>query len=109
MRSGKRQITEGIEQLSKDRIRTLKEKETYKNLGILEVYTLKQTEMKEKNKKSISDERGNYSKPSDRNFIRRINTYCPRCKILWIFYHTLTFDSRFVWISLTGCAPMPSV
>ena len=42
MKSGIRYITEGV-------IRTLREKETYKYLGILEADTIKQQEMKEKN------------------------------------------------------------
>ena len=48
MRSGKRQINEGIKLLNKEQIRTLGEKETYKYLGTLEADTIKQTEMKEK-------------------------------------------------------------
>ena len=36
MKSGKRQILEGIELLNHERVRTLKEKENYKYLGILE-------------------------------------------------------------------------
>ena len=35
-RSRKRHMTEGIEILNKNKIRTLEEKETYKNLGIVE-------------------------------------------------------------------------
>ena len=42
-------MTEGLEQ-PKD-IRTLEEKETYKYLGTLEVDTIKQVEIKEKNLK----------------------------------------------------------
>ena len=38
--SGKRQMTEGIEQSNHEKIRTLGEKETYKYLGILEVLNL---------------------------------------------------------------------
>ena len=41
-------------------IKTLKEKETYKYLGILEADTIKQVEMKERIKKSISEEPENY-------------------------------------------------
>ena len=41
-----------------------KENETNKYLGILEVNTIKQVEMKEKIKRSISDERENFSKLS---------------------------------------------
>ena len=48
MRSGKRQITEGIEMPNQERIRMLGGKETYKCLGILETDTIKQVEMKEK-------------------------------------------------------------
>ena len=46
MRSGKRQMTEGIELANQDKIRTLGEKETYKYLGILETCTNKHEEMK---------------------------------------------------------------
>ena len=45
MKSGKWYLTDGMEQPNHDKIRTLGEKETYKYLGILEVYTIKQ-EMK---------------------------------------------------------------
>ena len=44
----KTQITEGIELPNEDKIRTLGEKETYKNLGILEADTIKQAQIKEK-------------------------------------------------------------
>ena len=44
--------------------RMLGEKETYKYLGMLEVDTIKQEEMKEKNEKNISRERESYSKPN---------------------------------------------
>ena len=56
MKSGKRQLTEGIEQPNQGKIWTLEEKETYKYLGILEAETTKQAEMKEKKKKRISQE-----------------------------------------------------
>ena len=49
MRSGERQITEGIELPYQDRIRTLGEKETYKYLGIVEADNIKQVEVREKN------------------------------------------------------------
>ena len=42
MKSGKRHLTDGIELPSKDKIRTLREKETNKYLGILETDTIKQ-------------------------------------------------------------------
>ena len=51
MKSGKRQMKEGIELPNQEEIRTLGEKETYKYLGILETGTIKQAEMKEKNEK----------------------------------------------------------
>ena len=38
----------GIELPNQEKIRMLREKETYKYLGILEVDTIKQVEMKEK-------------------------------------------------------------
>ena len=41
MRSGKRQITQGIEQPNQEKISTLREKETYKYTGILEADTIK--------------------------------------------------------------------
>ena len=48
MKSGKRYLTDGIEQLNQDKVRTLAENETYKYLGILEADTIKQVEMKER-------------------------------------------------------------
>ena len=44
----KRQMTEGTGLRNQIKIRTLREKENYKYLGILETDTIKQTEMKEK-------------------------------------------------------------
>ena len=41
MISGKRHMTEEIELPNQGKIRTLEEKETYKYLGILEAYTIK--------------------------------------------------------------------
>ena len=48
MKSGKRQLTDGMELPNKDKIKTLAESETNKYLGILEADTIKQAEMKEK-------------------------------------------------------------
>ena len=48
MRSRKRDITEGIELPNQDKIRTLREKKTYKYLGILEAKFIKHAEIKEK-------------------------------------------------------------
>ena len=53
---GKQQMTEGIELPNKEKIRTLREKETYKYLRIFEADTLKHAEMKEKNKRLIHQE-----------------------------------------------------
>ena len=49
MRSGKRDMTEGIELPNQGKIRMRGEKETYKYLGILEADTIKQVVIKEKN------------------------------------------------------------
>ena len=46
MKSGKRQMTEGIEQPNQEKIRILREMEIYKYLGILEADTIKQAERK---------------------------------------------------------------
>ena len=51
MKSGKRHMTDGMELLNNDKIRTLGENETYKYLGILEADTIKQVEMKDKIRK----------------------------------------------------------
>ena len=48
MKSGKRHMTDGMELPNHEKIRTLEENETYKNLGILEADTIKQVEMKDK-------------------------------------------------------------
>ena len=48
MKSGKRQMTEGIELTNPEKIWTLGEKETFKFLGILEADTIKPVAMKEK-------------------------------------------------------------
>ena len=55
---------ERIKLLNQERIRTLGEKENYKYIGILEVDTIKRSDMKEKLQKSISDEHESFSKPS---------------------------------------------
>ena len=43
---GKLHLTDGMELQNQDKIRTLREKETYKHFGILEADTIKQVEMK---------------------------------------------------------------
>ena len=49
MKIGKRHLRDRMELPDHDMIRMLGEKETYKYLAILEVDTIKQVEMKEKN------------------------------------------------------------
>ena len=61
-KSGKRHIKEGVELPKQLVIRTFGEKETYKYLQILEAGIIKQKEMKEKIKKSISKEPESYSR-----------------------------------------------
>ena len=48
MKSGKRQLTDGMELPNQDKIKTLAENETYNYSGILEADTIKQVEIKEK-------------------------------------------------------------
>ena len=51
MKSGKRHTTDGIELPNQDKIRTFGENGAYEHLGILEVDTIEQMEMKDKIKK----------------------------------------------------------
>ena len=51
MKSGKQHRTDKMELPNQDKIRTLREKETYNYLGILEADTTQQVDMKEKNQK----------------------------------------------------------
>ena len=48
MKSGKRHMKEGTGLLNQEKIKMLREKETYKSLGVLKVDTFKQEQMKEK-------------------------------------------------------------
>ena len=64
MKSRKQQMTEGTELPNQGKVRTFREKETYKYLGILEADTIKQAEMREKKEKKISGEWENYSTPN---------------------------------------------
>ena len=77
MESGKRQMTDGMEQPNQDKIRTLGEKETYKYLGILEADTSKQVEMKDKIQKEYLRRTRKLleTKLSCRNLIKGINTW----------------------------------
>ena len=54
MKSGKRQMAEGLEQLSQGKSRTLGEQENYKYLGLFEANTIKSK------KKNTPGERENY-------------------------------------------------
>ena len=72
IKSGKREITKGIELPNQERIRTLGEKENYYYLGILETDTVKQVEIKAKNKKT---RKFLETKLWSINLIIRINTW----------------------------------
>ena len=50
-KNGIRQVIEGIELQNQKKSQTIREKENYKHLGILEAETIKQAEMKEKIRK----------------------------------------------------------
>ena len=75
-KNGKRYLTDGTELPNQDKIRTFGENETYKYLGILESETIKQAEMKEKDKKEYLRRTRKLleTKLSSRNLIKGINT-----------------------------------
>ena len=75
MKCGKRHMTDGMELPNHDRIRTLEETETYKNLGILEADTIKQ--MKDMIRKEYlwRTRKLLETKLSSRNLIKGINTW----------------------------------
>ena len=76
MKSGKRHLIDGIKLPNQDKIRTLREKETYKYLGILEADTIKQVEMKDKIQKEYlrRTRKLHETKLSSRNLTKGINT-----------------------------------
>ena len=76
MKSGKRHM-EAIELPNQEKIRTLRKKETYKYLGILEANTSKKVEMKEKIKKECLRKTRKLLeiKLYSKNLIKRINTW----------------------------------
>ena len=77
-------MMDGIELPNQEKIRVLGEKETYKNLGILEVDTVKQVKMKEKIKKEYLRRTRKLLKTKlyRRDLIKAIATWaCPSCKI----------------------------
>ena len=77
MKSDKRHLTDGMELPNQDKIRTLGENETYRDLGILEADTIKQVEMKEKIQKEYLRRTRKLleTKLSCRNLIKGINTW----------------------------------
>ena len=75
--SGKRHLTNGMELRNQEKIRTLREKEAYKYLGILEGDIIKQVKMKEKIKKEYLRRTRKLlgTKLCSRNLIKGINTW----------------------------------
>ena len=76
-KSGKRHLTDGMEQPNQDTIRTFVENETYKYLGILEADTIKQEEMKDKIQKEYFRRTSKLleTKLSSRNLIKGIDIW----------------------------------
>ena len=82
-KSGKRHMTDRMEQPNLDKVRTLEENETYKNLGILEADTIKQVQMKDTIRKEYLRRTRKLleTKLSRRNLIKGINTWAmPRLR-----------------------------
>ena len=77
MKSGKRHLTDGMQLPNQDKIRTLRENETYKYLGILEADTIKQVQMKDKIQKEYLriTRKLLETKLSSWNLIKGINTW----------------------------------
>ena len=77
MKSSKRHLTDGMELPNQDKMRTPGEEETYKYLGILEVDTIKQVEMKDKIQKEYLRRTRKLleTKLSNRKHIKRIVTW----------------------------------
>ena len=77
MKSDKRHMTDEMELPNHDRIRTLKEKGTYKYLGTLEADTIKQVQMKDMIRKEYlrRTQKLLETKLSSRNLIKGINTW----------------------------------
>ena len=80
MKSGKRQLINGMELPNKDKIKTLAENDTYKYLGILEAVTIKQAEMREKIQKEYLRRTRKLleTKLNSRNLIKGISTCISR-------------------------------
>ena len=77
MKSDKRHLTDEMQLRNQDKIRTLREKQNYKYLGILEDDTIKQVKMKDEIKKEHLRRTRKLleTKLSDRNLIKGINTH----------------------------------
>ena len=77
MKSGKRHMTDGMEQPNHERIRTLEENETYKYLGILEADTIEHVQMKDTIRKEYLRRTRKLfeTKLSSRNLIKGINSW----------------------------------
>ena len=77
MKSGNRQLTDGMELPNQDKIKTLAGNEIYKYLGILEADTIKQVEMKENTQKEYLRRTRKLleTKLNCRNLIKGINTW----------------------------------
>ena len=77
MKSGKRHLTDGMELPYQDKIRTLREKETYKYLDMLEADTIKQVKMKIKIRKEYirRTKKLPETRLPRRNLIKGINTW----------------------------------
>ena len=76
IKSGQRQMMEGIELPNQERIRTLEEKENYQHWGIFKVDTIKQVETKEKITEEFLRQTRKLLKTKlwSRNLIKWINT-----------------------------------
>ena len=76
-KSGKRQLTDGMELPNQGKIKTLAENETYKYLAILEADSIKQKEMKEKFQQEYLRRTRKLleTKVNCRNLIKGINTW----------------------------------
>ena len=77
MKSSKPQLTDRMELPNQDKIKTLAESETYKYLGLWEIDTIKEVEMKEKNQKEYLRKTRILleTKLNSRNLIKGINTW----------------------------------
>ena len=80
MKSWTRHLTDRMEPPNQDKVRTPREKKTYKYLGILEPYTIKQMDMKEKINKTYP-RKVLETKLSSRNLIRKIPGLYPSLDI----------------------------